>query len=358
MNKTDLFDRYIRLWQFFGDIRRNSDCIRSAKSHTSHMLDKNQERLAIGYWRSYVRINPIFHAFYTEKTGIFDEKYIPDNLYYTKIDPFYNDWNAAKTVDNKCYYENIFSVVGGEVRHPITLFRRVNNKWIDRDWHIISFEDMYTQIASIDCFFLKLATQSEGGHGVFFFETGKEEFESKFNKTVEEYANDLVIQLPIKQCEQLSAINKSSINTIRILSLFRNGEIKVYSSILRMGIGDSKVDNASSGGITCGIDDSGRLKRVAYSANGDRYDVHPTSKVAFSDVIIPGYQKAMELVKRLHPVIPNFRLVSWDIAIDEHEEPVLVECNLKYGELDFHQLNNGPLFGEDTEEILREVFKS
>ena len=28
------------------------------------------------------------------------------------------------------------------------------------------------------------------------------------------------------------------------------------------------------------------------------------------------------------------------------------------GEIDFHQLNNGPLFGDDTKEILDEVFSS
>ena len=35
--------------------------------------------------------------------------------------------------------------------------------------------------------------------------------------------------------------------------------------------------------------------------------------------------------------------------------PTLIEANLCNGELDFHQLNNGPLFGEDTERILKEV---
>lgn len=54
--------------------------------------------------------------------------------------------------------------------------------------------------------------------------------------------------------------------------------------------------------------------------------------------------------------MPHFRLVSWDIAVDNENNPVLVECNLKFGQLDFHQLNNGPLFGDDTEIILDEVF--
>lgn len=44
-------------------------------------------------------------------------------------------------------------------------------------------------------------------------------------------------------------------------------------------------------------------------------------------------------------------------GVTTHEgEPVLLEANLKYGELRFHQLNNGPVFGESTDDILNEVF--
>ena len=38
--------------------------------------------------------------------------------------------------------------------------------------------------------------------------------------------------------------------------------------------------------------------------------------------------------------------------------PILIEVNMHSGQLDFHQLNNGPVFGEDTEVILKEVFKT
>ena len=44
------------------------------------------------------------------------------------------------------------------------------------------------------------------------------------------------------------------------------------------------------------------------------------------------------------------------MACDENNEPGLIEANLCDSELDFHQLNNGPVFGEDTELILQEVF--
>ena len=45
-----------------------------------------------------------------------------------------------------------------------------------------------------------------------------------------------------------------------------------------------------------------------------------------------------------------------DFAVDDNEEVVLIEANLCDGELDFHQLNNGPLFGDDQIEIFDEVF--
>lgn len=72
--------------------------------------------------------------------------------------------------------------------------------------------------------------------------------------------------------------------------------------------------------------------------------------------MVPGYSKILEIVKKNHFTMPHFRLISWDFAVDIDHEPVMIEANLRYGELDFHQLNNGPLFGKDTRKILDEVF--
>ena len=68
------------------------------------------------------------------------------------------------------------------------------------------------------------------------------------------------------------------------------------------------------------------------------------------------FDKAKALVEKAHPMIPCFRMISWDIAINEQSEPVMLEANFTRGCLDFLQMNNGPLFGEDTKKILDEVF--
>ncbi len=182
----------------------------------------------------------------------------------------------------------------------------------------------------------------------------------RFFELSQEIKGDVIVQKALKQHEDIAGINPSSVNTIRIISLISEEGVKIYSAILRIGTSDAKVDNASVGGITCGIDlDTGKLKEYAYYVyyvDGGRCDRHPTSNVVFKGRQIPSFEKAKQLVYDAHIMTPQFRLISWDIAIREDGEPVLVEANLRTGGIDFHQLCNGPLFGDDTTKILDEVF--
>ena len=52
----------------------------------------------------------------------------------------------------------------------------------------------------------------------------------------------------------------------------------------------------------------------------------------------------------------DFRLISWDFTVGEDGEPVFIEMNLKYGGTMYHQLSSGPFFGEDSDEILDEIY--
>lgn len=320
------------------------------KNTNSYVLNDEQKEAIQKKYSKYVKVNDIYHNFYLEKTGIFDENIIPDNIYYNYIDQFYNNWDSSYIMDNKCYYDLFFS----NVKQPETILKRINNLWFNKEKDIVSIENVFSILQNESAFFIKEATNSEGGHGVSYVE--KYDYD-KINQILTKIKGDLIIQKGIKQSKELSKLNSSSVNTIRCLTLLRNGSVKMYSSVVRMGINGAKVDNASSGGITCGIKENGQLKDVAYSAAGKRYTEHPTSKVKFGDIIIPNYNKIVEFVKNEARILPYYRLVSWDIALDENNQILLIEANLKYGELDFHQLNNGPVFGSDTDEILEEVFE-
>lgn len=318
------------------------------------MLDDNQTKSVKDFYGKFdicFDVTDLFHRFYTEKTGKFDLYNIPDDIYYCYVDRYFNDWDKALAIDNKCLYSRLFA----GVNQPETVLTRMNGIWTDSEHRLVDKDTISEIISACDEVVVKQACESEGGKNIFFI--SGTEMTKKFFDAVSEIQNDIVVQKTIKQHREISRINSSSINTIRILSLLSQEGVKIYSSVIRMGVDGSRVDNACSGGITCGIKADGSLKEVAYSAKGDKYYSHPTSGIKFDSVKIPSFDKACELVKRLHPSFPDYRLISWDVAIDENSEPLLIEANLRYGELDFHQLNNGPVFGEDTEKILKEVFK-
>lgn len=271
---------------------------------------------------------------------------MPEDLHYGYIDPYFNNWREAVHVDNKCWYPKMFTGIA----QPEMLAIRSNGMWFQGDNTPISRDELEQLLAPEPELVVKKAMGSEGGRGVFFVPgTGLSQVEGKIGK-------DIVIQRPVVQHPRLSAINHTSVNTIRVISLLTDGKVKAYSTILRMGINGARVDNASSGGITCGITEAGCLRKYAHTSNGDPLETHPNSGIVFDGYEIPGYHKCVEATTQLHLQMPHFRLISWDFSVDPAGEPILIEANLKYGQVDFHQLNNGPLFGENTPLILAEVF--
>ena len=287
-----------------------------------------------------------FHEFYKRTTGKFDVRFLPEDLYYQRVDRYLNDWSMAKYLDNKTFYPILFY----GVRQPKMICYRQNGYWFNGEAILTDKETIIKILSGQPFVFLKVAQNSYGGHGVKYIEG------DKVLQQAENIKEDIVVQEPLIQSTNLGMINPSSVNTIRVLSLLRkDGSVKICSMILRMGLGDSKVDNASSGGITIGIQKNGQLKSKAFSVNGISYVSHPTTGVVFNNIVIPNIESVIELVRELTPRFPHFRLISWDIALDQTNTPVLIEANLCDGELDFHQLNNGPVFGKDTDMILKEV---
>ena len=319
----------------------------------TRILSNEQRQAAQDLWKSRFPVSSLFtceyHAFYTLATGHFDAHYIPDNLYYNLIDMNFSDRLRARAIDNKCLYAKLFPMA----KQPETIARRMNLSWVDKDYCSIGEKELRDRLDAADEVVIKFANESMGGKGVHFL-SGSNLSQQVFD-LIKDKNKDIVIQKVLKQHPDLAKLNPASVNTIRHLTFLENGKAKVYSSILRMGINQSRVDNASSGGITGGITASGRLKPVAYAVSGKKYELHPSSEISFDSITVPSFDASIKFVENLHESLPLFRLVSWDIAIDVNGEPVLLEPNLYYGELDFHQLNNGPLFGEDQDRILSKV---
>lgn len=316
-------------------------------------LSEEQVKLIYHFYKPYYpRITSMFHEWYFEKCGNFDVNYIPSDLYFCYIDPYFNNWEHAEFVGNKCMYDVLFE----GVKQPETVAFRMNGMWFDHLRQKIEYEEVWRKLAEESEIFIKIATDSFGGHGVYYYSIpdAKEDISEKIGQIRE----DIMIQRPVKQHPSLARLNDSSVNTIRIMYFLANDGVRILSRIVRIGQAGSKVDNASSGGLTCGITEKGILKKYAYNQKGDRVEEHPDSHIIFENIKINGIEKIEQLIQIIHCRLPHFRLISWDFSVDEKGDPVLIEANINYGGIEIQQLNNGPLFGNETKEILEEVFKT
>lgn len=320
-------------------------------------LSRKQKKEIREFWRPYKNISPKWAQYYSAKNGEFDPRYIPNDLYYTKIDQYFNSRKLGYGFNDKNYYSKIFA----GIKQPEVVVRKINSMIFDEQYHLLSVEEARQRILSNAEVICKPSQETGSGRGILFLSGANE-------AKIDEFLNspsydDYVVQKLVKQHSELNKVHVHSVNCIRICSLLMEDGVHILSSVLRMGFGDSKVDNATAednkqyDGMSCGIDENGCLKKYAYGyTSGDTCERHPDGLV-FEGFKIPSYDKAVQLVYKAHPLIGHFRLVSWDIAIDEHGEPVLIEANMRKGSINFHQFNNGPLFGNLTDRVLREVFK-
>ena len=127
----------------------------------------------------------------------------------------------------------------------------------------------------------------------------------------------------------MSAFSPSSVNTVRIVTMLtRKGQIILVNGSMRAGVGDSFIDNFSVGGVSAGIDcETGRLKQYAYDHNWNIYESHPTSGIVFKDYLIPAWQRVRDMAVAVQRAVPFYRMLGLDVAIDQNEEPVLIEIN-------------------------------
>ena len=349
MNKGSKFYNKIRR----KIIERSDRAICERRITGESPLSNEQKKKVKEFYAPYEKnINTVCHEMYYQSTGCFDEKFLPKWLYTNCVDEYFNARNEAKYLDNKCYYPTIFA----GIQQPGLVVMRMGKFWYNSEMQIIGYERVKQIVSEEKSFFIKIATESYGGKGVGYISAENGDTFEQFEQYIRGVNCDIIVQKPIKQHEAYSAINESSVNTLRIISLLTEAGPKIYSTILRMGLKGKKVDNITVGGITVGVKEDGTLRKYAYNSKSERVEAHPSNGFVFEGYQLPFVDKAHEMVKKAHPMVPHFRLVSFDIAIQEDGTPVFVEANLCKGSAEIHEFNNGPLFGDDTKKILDEVF--
>lgn len=138
-----------------------------------------------------------------------------------------------------------------------------------------------------------------------------------------------LLQERLQQHQALDQLFPRALNTVRIVTFNNNGKTEVFNAVMRIGTGESNVDNWNSGGIAVGIDlDSGRLRTSGLfkPKYGRLVEVHPDTGVRFDQFVVPYFHESLELACKAHRYLYGVHSIGWDIAVGP-QGPVIIEGN-------------------------------
>lgn len=202
-------------------------------------------------------------------------------------------------------------------------FNRMFAEFIHRDWLFcrdMSENDFELFTRKHDKFIVKPYKGSEGlGIRLLHNEPGM------YKKLKGE---DLIIEEYIYQHPDM-IFGNNSVNTIRLYTICNptNRTVTILKSVIRVGVGDSIVDNSHAGGCAYEVDKAtGFVISSSYEANGDTNYIHPHTDICMLGRKIPFWENVLILCRNAALLIPQCRFIGWDVAITK-DGPLLIEGN-------------------------------
>ena len=315
-------------------------------------FNKKYRDIVVPYWKQY-GINPgknWYRACWASNKDL-SPKYIPNDLWLQEILPYYNTVLYTKgALQDKCLH-NLYLP---NVKRPETICKNVSTIFYDDELNCISREEAIKRCRENDDFIVKPSVGTSQGFGIEFY-SGTQMTDEEVEEMLDKYDRNFIVQKIVRQHANLAALNASSLNTIRVISFFYKGEVHILSAILRVGGKTSRIDNVAQGGYQCTINPDGTLKKLAYAyREGKALLVSETEDgIIFEGFNVPAYKNIVEIINACAPKMGHFKILGWDFAVNQDEEPIMIEYNTLPGQ---NQMTCGPTFGELTDEVLNEVF--
>lgn len=142
-----------------------------------------------------------------------------------------------------------------------------------------------------------------------------------------EYSKGFLLEEFIVQDSRLAEFHPESVNTIRISTVNFGNTIETKWPVLRMGRGNSVVDNAAAGGIVAAIDEKkGTILCAGDEQRGSSYTIHPDTHKPLIGFQIPCWDELLETIKSMASMCPDCHIMGWDMALTD-KGWVVVECN-------------------------------
>lgn len=313
-------------------------------------LTQEQKKEINAYWKKLIgkEIPTYWHEYFYSRNGEFSVRYVPTCLYHSSLIYRLNMRPLTMAYTDKCSYDNYLP----DVRRPETIIRNTNGYFFD-ERHPITKNEALERCRNLKDVVIKPSMIGMWGTGVRIISTNNGRIDEK--ETVEElfdtFKENFIIQKKVIQHPEMSRLNPTSLNTLRVLSYHHGDEVVVLYAVVRIGRKDKLVDNETAGGINADIClDDGHIKDCAYGTPSEKRILTTDIGTVLKGFEIPAFNDVISTVKELHKRLPYFNLIGWDFGVDDSGKPVLIEWNRCP---DLSQTAHGPAFGDMTEEIVK-----
>lgn len=213
----------------------------------------------------------------------------------------------------------------------------------------VEIDDFVNFVKRIRHIFCK-PTDGHMGIGIYRYDVDENTDFQDIYRTLLSTCSDWVVEECIKQGEELSIWNESSVNTIRFPAFYRDGVLTPYYPRIRTGRKGQIVDNVAQGGLVAFIDaKTGIINTDGYLKKNETRSCHPDSGIRFKGTMIPHWQELLKYAEELHKALPEHVYIAWDFAYSEKGWDV-VEAN--WGQMDSTQMIIGHGIREEFHKLL------
>ena len=314
------------------------------------LFNKEIEQAYRNKWSPISRNAPLdsFKVYSTIHNKI-DLNYVSDYLYAFLIKSILTDERYNAYYSDKNSYET--RLLNYYHLFPKVLFRKINGVFYDVEYNYITNIELFVKKINNEKIVIKESTCTAGGKGVLFFskENTQNLYVTNNNYTIKQLfkkQNNFIVQEKLNQSQDMAQLNKTSINTVRVVT-YRSvvdNKVKVLQSLVRKGDNNSFVDNWHSGGSIISINKIGKISNYGYNYNFEKV-YHNVI-----DFIIPKLDVMYELAKEIAEKEFYHRTLSFDFCLDNENNVKIIEIN--YGVSSWFQITCGSLFGEYTDEVI------
>ena len=139
--------------------------------------------------------------------------------------------------------------------------------------------------------------------------------------------NHMFLEEVVLQHPELNKLCAKSVNTMRIMTFYNNGNPRILWIGLRVGNGINSIDNFHAKGMAVNVNmETGKLIGNGIDQELHQFSEHPITHVKFDGFQIPCFEEAKKLVLKAALESDKILVVGWDVAVTP-DGPVLIEGN-------------------------------